>query len=903
MMNRLRKLISIAGLAGKMRHGGPAYLRGARGQVAILALLATGAVLIFALATANLGNMSATTIRTANAAEVAALELSSQLAMKSNQLHEALGGLERCRRTGLGAIVLAVVVAVVAIIVTWGMATPVVGTTFAAWVAANTTAVVAAGAIGGAIGGAAGGAIVQGSVTGAVHGAIQGAVIGAAIGLGVTTAAGAAGSWVPMGIGADVLTWVPSALGATVGGTTLAAGGAALSAASSIYTGAVQEQVTSKAFAAFARATRDLPDYERVREQAIFRVLSQVVDDPNRTSGTDPNRPSGTCHWDSPVVVRGDPLDSDGNGDTTESIPCFQHWWAQHLQNVKAAVAPPPQARPVGAVVDDFRRIGLWAAAETHAKEFVRWIDRKEVECSALAPVNAPPERNVDGPAVELWRALKLYNARNIPDSFWQQGPDRATLLDWYNAECVGAACESVPPGYDEVDGVHTEYDTVIDVARGIVNPRPREETLSPEEIERLREANVQDWRRFLYDANPASDGDFIEALPHVSAVIRGWIDTTTGVRDNLPLCRLAYGSHLSSSTVGASPLGPEYSNDNPIDDPNHPNNPIHQCTWAKVESQVDGTYVPNPICKIDEERKRELRRQIDIAADVDGYLRRGFANSNPCPAGWSLSPPALPGIEVGLTDNNLRYRFHVDYTCQTTVQERECNPDRPVPGERQNCRDVSRTVSVDYRADPSGTAQGFGAPDLTIPDGPIAGFLGAVASFRASLDGFSHTFATIDADVDDEFQPVLERLRREPDAIDGFVSALRGFQTELEDAQRNEAQDAADPERRNLTYQWTDSRGAHSVRVQIGPFRFAEIENEKRGNWFAGKKCLVLRNYSDEQRAWIKITREDPHATRTTRPFELWNWNSFFGGRITRCASGDYSFDHVGLHPRPNCP
>jgi hypothetical protein len=48
-------------------------------------------------------------------------------------------------------------------------------------------------------------------------------------------------------------------------------------------------------------------------------------------------------------------------------------------------------------------------------------------------------------------------------------------------------------------------------------------------------------------------------------------------------------------------------------------------------------------------------------------------------------------------------------------------------------------------------------------------------------------------------------------------------------------------------TYEWKDARGVHRVRVRLGNFRVPKIEKKKYGNWFKGKKCFELWNYSDE--------------------------------------------------------
>lgn len=290
--------------------------RQTRGQVATFLLLMVVGVLVFALATANLGNISLMSTRVANATDSATLALGSQLATKANFHWQTLGQrIEKCKRTGLLALVLAIIFVVIALvitIVTWGAGSPLL--------------LMAIGAAAGAAGGAAGGAIAG---TGALQGAIQGAAIGAAIGAGV-----GAGQYLGAYLGAEIGAMSASlgpalgaqagaAIGATVGGIA----GGALSAGGSLFTAAVKEQMTSDAFEVAARRLNGLPEHDHIREQIFLQVLPQVVDDPNVTNGT--------CRFPGPVAVTGDPLDTDGDGDKTEQIPCFQHWQEQRITNLK----------------------------------------------------------------------------------------------------------------------------------------------------------------------------------------------------------------------------------------------------------------------------------------------------------------------------------------------------------------------------------------------------------------------------------------------------------------------------------------------------------------------------------------------------------------------------------------
>lgn len=848
-MNRLRQLISIRNLTVK---------RSAGGQIAIFLLLAVGVVLVFALATANLGAVSTTAIRMDNAADAAALDLSSELATRSNMLYDALGGTEgKCQRTGILPVFLAVVFAAIITIATGGAGGPLGAMMIAA----------AAGAVGGAIGGA----ILHGNLKGALQGAIQGAAIGAAIGgayAGVGAAFGTPVSWAaPSG----------AVISTTILSTTAAAAGAAFSGASSIYAAAVKEQVNAKSFAMLAKALNGLPDEVRLRESAIFQAMSQVVDDPNRV----PDR-----------------LDSDEDGDVQALVPAFQHFWTEHLQTVRAGVTPPPSQPTLGELIEDFvtgdgvaGRQGLSEFAQ-EARKFLRWFEREEIECG-------PPGRGVEGAAVSLWRVLKPYLPGDI--TFWTPGPDRDKLLRWYDAECrltdcatgcrvVG--CPAPPLGYDEVDGVSTELKSLIEAASGVM--QPQDPGLTPEELQNLARAS-QLWLNIFADDDPDSNGDFLDTLPGVEQAIRRWITKTEEVRGRLPGCQLAYGPTVDSNLVGPGDIDPGFDE----------RNPFYPCVWERRTSNPrTGTFLhtaPNtpPFCKIDAGREKEdLTNQI---ARVEQAVRNGRASIDSlasCGVDCISSVPSTT-LQVGLSNSQLQYTYRVDWTCTCTTSG--CKPN-PCPPPRKNCgcTSWSRTDTTSQSRVGEGS-QFVDARDLSFPIRPDGEVLGTILpNFQATIDDVTArsggTFATLDQDPEDEFYPVLEQLRGARDGLTAFLAALRQFSDGMQPSQQTELRKAANPEANDVTYTWTDSRGEHSVRVRVGPFRFAKIGTEESGNIFWGKKCLVLKNYWDDHTAWVEITRKDP-----TPALGFWNWGGFHGGRITRCASGNYAYDHVTLWDK--CP
>jgi len=322
-MRKLRKLLSAANLTAPEARSG--------GQIATFLLLMTVGGLIFVLAIANLGETSMSATKAANAADAAALKLGSSLASRSNHIWNNMGQrTEKCKRRGMLAAVLAMIVAIVLQFVPgfqgWTLALAaklVIALSISIQVATAIIITVAA-----AIAGFAGGYISHGNLNGALMGAQQGAIIGATIAggqiagaefggwLGGTTIAaessamgGAAG--VAWG-GATVPITVPSATGAMIGGY---AGGAA-GAGIGFYNAYQDDTTASEEFIdEIAKLIANVPgDAEQIREDVMFQAFSQVVDDPTLTADT---------------------TDVDGDGNTTEQISLFLFRWEERLRKLK----------------------------------------------------------------------------------------------------------------------------------------------------------------------------------------------------------------------------------------------------------------------------------------------------------------------------------------------------------------------------------------------------------------------------------------------------------------------------------------------------------------------------------------------------------------------------------------
>ncbi|MDD5618543.1 MAG: hypothetical protein PHG69_05560, partial [Candidatus Omnitrophica bacterium] len=133
------------------------------------------------------------------------------------------------------------------------------------------------------------------------------------------------------------------------------------------------------------------------------------------------------------------------------------------------------------------------------------------------------------------------------------------------------------------------------------------------------------------------------------------------------------------------------------------------------------------------------------------------------------------------------------------------------------------------------------------------------------------------------------------------MISHISGFMTDLENLY-NQIQGASigvinfggiNP----VIYEWNDSRGDHRVTVQVAPtVKMPRTQQEKHGNWWSGKKCVVLKDYEDTtgQNTWVRVIRQDPVAQdRQVGILGFWRSGS---GEIDRTAHVSYRIGQVRL-------
>lgn len=158
----------------------------------------------------------------------------------------------------------------------------------------------------------------------------------------------------------------------------------------------------------------------------------------------------------------------------------------------------------------------------------------------------------------------------------------------------------------------------------------------------------------------------------------------------------------------------------------------------------------------------------------------------------------------------------------------------------------------------------------------------------RLSIGG-----GTIDTNSDDEFIPAI-------DAIDDLIGRMADFRNEIkrwsDEMDSYIVEGLSDLGGFNpITYSWEDMRGQSRVVVQAGPFQMPKIKKEKHGNFLMGKVCLVLKNYEDQDRCWIKVSKYPPTNVSLGA---LGIWNPFARG-VSKVSKAYYTVEKVGLQAK----
>lgn len=885
-MDYLRRITSLSNLTKEKL----------RGQVATVLILIMVAVLIFIITTLNLGTVSVKTTQLANAADTASMQLASQLASHANYLVQQLGDTEVCVKGGLLSELLSILGSLVAALI------PGVGWALIPMI------------IGGAIGGAIGGGIEQGSLEGAALGALQGAGIGAAMWTG-----GQIGAEIGLGAQGGAAATLSAEAGLTYGVTGAvigAAAGATLTAGATIYNASVKDKMNADAVAAIAKQLSGLPQYESMREQTFLTAFQLTVDDPNEEA---------------------DMYDLDGDNDYGEMVSVFQNWWYTHIKDLKTSLA----ASSGESRIEDFFEDDL-IPFYSYVEESLKDMDREGIECSCIySGSDAEVNEMARGPIEQLFSSI--YDCHY--DIFWMPGPAKEELLSWYTQDC--GTC-TPPAGFDAFDGVRMKYEDFLDYARGLLSPD--ECGVYHYDAEDL-DNDHSTWLGLLYDPNES--GDFYDTLQLAAygseneKGIQDWIEQIKTVRDQLPGCQLVYPSTGSSITLEdeleqvVDPYCQEY-------DPEETGS-LYPCNWRLNQEELSGIYIPNPVCNLDADAKSALRTEINRVQNFlnnrnQNIINAHFNNGAPCPAGQSLVGPININVtEVCLNGHQMHnkcssnplntneqvpisYSYSYSYTCSECLPGNCSGTPTPVNGicdcgsaccsstydsfnntcspcVSNNSCCSTQTHSYTGTEQDRGGSQNIRASDINIPCMSPAAFSGALSALSTALDSpdVPDTFATIDEDWEDEFEPVLDKLEKQFNAITDFLPRVEQFYNDLQSlGQDIRATDGAGV---SPPYSWTDSQGTHTITVETGPVTLAYVDEEEDSSFFGlvTKTCLVVENRTDGERCWVKITRQDSGGERnisSSGKVDLgWKWNPFFNNStITRKSMASYDYNSVGI-------
>jgi ferredoxin len=150
--------------------------------------------------------------------------------------------------------------------------------------------------------------------------------------------------------------------------------------------------------------------------------------------------------------------------------------------------------------------------------------------------------------------------------------------------------------------------------------------------------------------------------------------------------------------------------------------------------------------------------------------------------------------------------------------------------------------------------------------------------------------FATVDEDLEDEFEAAQAALSSLISDVEQLRAMMEDYYTNMDAISNALSQRTENP----LTYEWTDSLGDHSIRVEVGDFKVPWVKREKHGGFFKKKVCLKLQDYSDDGRnTWVSIERTDPQNTQVGN---LGFWNRPGSGTVRRMSRAAFSYDYVEL-------
>jgi len=916
-MIRWYRACSIAALTDRRRR--------LRGQISTFLILVMVVILIFTFAVVNLGKVSAMSTTVANAADTAALDLGSQLATKAMFYRETFshthGGRHKDGNTGICIASGWLLEALPYILAVVAMANPGIGSVLGKGVLAAANA--------GAIGGALSGVIKYGNLKGAVIGAAMGFAAGASVGYAwqsfglsqgategakqgakeaaeqaakkgleggakeafkealspLTLAPGTAGAGAGLAGGTAVgssLTLTMPAMGmggAGVGVTggagagvaqagaaagkplellmpkafteagllpaalphlnvAMAATGAFLSSASGTYNGVVQQKLQINAINAAMKSLNSLSEEDRIKESVIFNALSLAVDDPTMVPDTN---------------------DFNGDGNTTDEIPKFVTWWDVNTQRWRASGSideliknylkngKTPEERGPVATLRLALRQAVHSVKDDHRHGGVLAID-------GIDGVSGLLERlDLEGRDDKEHKKHNYFPFRNTKDNgtsnnhqsyelnFWDpNGPTTDGMNKW-------RACQQKLD--DELEK-HREDNEDDDP-----NPNEEEPPITKEPLDPL-------------DVDPCGRPERWDEVDETNVEFKGFIQLAKLLIDKTQLKRLTETWEDWLPYVFYEPMGRR---------PPKPNETDADKTERERVAQEEQA---NPQLLLERDPLMRLVAGFDMQVTNPKDNQRGTAK--------------FAGIKSWRTEMTQIVNAQLPI-CRNT---KPFNPNKLVVN--WPCR-VSGTNDPQATSDPQLVHDNQYVTDSKNQKKP-----GLINGKCGTLDDLKGDPAPEDKDVcEGEFLRADAALAKLQDAIEAFhkdtdelMKELRAYQAQLEidyatckDPKVPSTCKAQKPPS-TLTYDWTDSRGAHSVTATVGPFTVPWIQGYTKEHCGKNNECLGLvlgpitrlfgsawsskcwriRGYkSTGKNTWVKVSRKDP-AEQKAGPWWVWN-------------------------------
>ncbi|MCX5704003.1 MAG: MgtC/SapB family protein [Candidatus Omnitrophica bacterium] len=383
----------------------------------------------------------------------------------------------------------------------------------------------------------------------------------------------------------------------------------------------------------------------------------------------------------------------------------------------------------------------------------------------------------------------------------------------------------------------------------------------------------------------------------------------------------------------------------------------FYPCSWKKYpgenKEQTDA-YFHNPACKVNlNDRAGYLNQVTTIENVVNGLQEKLTAKATAavqascqanCPPGsrcfcWhsglavnidklSLDNPGSQG-SCSRTENSqesvLSYHYYYNYNCTRCCPQLFCFTD-PFTGQRI-CFEIwicnsTCPAGPSCRAEESDKKPLPGVTDIVhIPEtsggdavGKFLDMVGKVGSFAGdiAIEGM-YSFVTIDADIEDELNPVRKNLKIYRDSLEGMRAKISNFYYALkaQDQAENRPKDGSG----DLSYSWDDTQGNHFVWVKVGPFKLPKYvfrTNKFISEVLLKNTCTYIEPIDDitGDRTWVRIIRGDPPGTPglnlQSGKSSLGRWNPVLGSAkpeftIIRRTSAYYSWDKVGIAKREN--